>query len=124
MPLGLRKLAKVFSSMQNVRKTSRRRPVSSTWYVARITPPYSSAHYFPQSEATGVSKEGTEEFFFRAHGDKYAFKAKNTAERSSWLVALEKKIEVAKATKDQIQASEGYKKRIESYGKFASLMPS
>ena len=50
--------------------------------------------------------------------------AKNTAERSSWFVALEKKIEEAKAMKDQIQASEGYKKRIESYGKFASLMPS
>jgi hypothetical protein len=63
-------------------------------------------------------KEGPEEFFFKAHGDKYTFKAKNTEERSSWLVALEKKIEEAKAMKDEIQASEGYKKRIESYGKF------
>jgi hypothetical protein len=69
-------------------------------------------------------KEGTEEFFFKAHGDKYTFKAKHTEERSSWLVALEKKIEEAKAMKDEIQASEGYKKRMESYCKFASLMPS
>jgi hypothetical protein len=65
-----------------------------------------------------------EEFFFKAHGDKHTFKAKNTAERSSWVTALEKKIEEAKAMKDEIHASEGYKKRMESYGKFASLMPS
>jgi hypothetical protein len=65
-----------------------------------------------------------EEFFFKAHGDKYTFKAKNTAERSSWVVALEKKIEEAKATKGEIQGSEGYKKHLESFGKFASPMPS
>ena len=38
--------------------------------------------------------------------------------------ALKKKIEEAKAIKDEIQGSEGYKKRMESYGKFARLMPS
>jgi hypothetical protein len=62
-----------------------------------------------------------EEFFFKAHGDKHTFKAKNTEERSSWVAALEKKIEEAKAMKDEIQGSEGYKKRIESFGKLANL---
>jgi hypothetical protein len=57
-----------------------------------------------------------EEFFFKAHGDKHTFKAKSTAERSSWVVALEKKIEEAKAMKDEIQGSEGYKKHMESHG--------
>lgn len=65
-----------------------------------------------------------EEFFFKAHGDKHTFKAKSTAERSSWVVALEKKIEEAKAMKDEIQGSEGYKKHMEAFGKRASLMPS
>jgi hypothetical protein len=84
---------------------------------------YSSAHNFQQSEATSISTEGVE-FSFRAHGDKYTFKAKSTAECSSWVVALEKKIEEAKAMKDEIQGSEGYKKHMEAFGKFASVMPS
>jgi len=61
------------------------------------------------------------EFFFKVHGDKHTFKAKSIAERSSWVVALEKKIEEAKAIKDEIQGSEGYKKRMEAFGKLASL---
>jgi hypothetical protein len=72
----------------------------------------------PQSEATSVLIEGMEEFFFKAHGDKHTFKAKNSEERSGWVAALEKKIEEAKAMKDEIQGSEGYKKHLESFGKF------
>jgi hypothetical protein len=79
----------------------------------------SSAHNFQQSEATSITTDG-EEFFFKAHGDKHTFKAKSTAERSSWVVALEKKIEEAKAMKDEIQGSEGYKKHLEAFGKLAS----
>jgi hypothetical protein len=77
------------------------------------------AHNFRQSEATIITIDGVEEFFFKVHGDKYTFKAKSTAERSSWVVALEKKIEEAKAMKDEIRGSEGYKKHMEAFGKFA-----
>jgi hypothetical protein len=68
--------------------------------------------------------EGMDEFFFKAHGQKHTFQVKNEADRAGWLVALEKKIDEAKAMKDEIHGSEGYKKRLESYGTFAWCIPS
>jgi hypothetical protein len=71
-----------------------------------------------------VTVEGTDEFFFKSHGNKHTFQVKSNAERSGWVVALEKKIEEAKAMKNDIHGSEGYKKHMESYSKFAWPMPS
>ena len=65
-----------------------------------------------------MTTEGTDEFFFKAHGQKHTFQAKSTAERSSWVVALEKKIQEAKAMKDEIHGSEGYKKHMDSFSRF------
>ena len=82
------------------------------------------SQFSPQSDATGVTVEGTDEFYFRAHGQKHTFQAKSTAERSSWVVTIKKKIEEAKAMKDEIHGSEGYKKHMESFGTFAWSTPS
>jgi hypothetical protein len=92
------------------------------FYAKRAEDKSTPAGIINLSEATNVLIEGMEEFFFKAHGDKHTFKAKNSEERSSWVATLGKKIEEAKAMKDEIQASEGYKKRMESFGTFASLM--
>ena len=71
-----------------------------------------------------MAVDGIDEFFFRAQGQKHAFQVKSTAERSSWVVAIEKKIEQAKAMKDDIHGSEGYKKHLESFGTCEWSMPS
>jgi Pleckstrin homology domain len=69
-------------------------------------------------------KEGEDEFFFKAHGQKHTFQVKNAADRAGWLVALETKIEEAKSMKEEIHSSEGYKKHLESFSTFACPMPS
>ena len=71
-----------------------------------------------------MTVEGPDEFFFKAHGQKHTFQAKTTAERSSWIVAIEKKVEEAKAMKDGIHGSEGYKKHMEAFSEFSWSMPS
>lgn len=71
-----------------------------------------------------MTMEGMDEFFFKAHGQKHTFQVKNAADRAGWLAAFEKKIEEAKAIKDEIHGSEGYKKHLESFGMFAWSIPS
>ena len=45
-------------------------------------------------------------------------KATTAAERDGWFVAVEKAITEAKASKDTIESSEGYKENKEKIGKF------
>jgi hypothetical protein len=73
---------------------------------------------FLQSDASDLLKEGDEEFFFKAHGHKHTFQVKKAEDRAGWLAALGKKIIDAKAIKDEIHNSEGYKKHLETFGTF------
>jgi hypothetical protein len=49
-------------------------------------------------------------------GHKHTFEAQNPAERDGWFMAVEKAITEAKAAKDGVESSEGYKETKESIG--------
>ncbi|MCJ1340891.1 hypothetical protein MMC09_006187 [Bachmanniomyces sp. S44760] len=68
-------------------------------------------------EATEVTKEGLNEFFFKIHGHRHAFQAATRAERDSWIVAVEKEVTNAKTTRDGIVASDGYKNHLNKLAK-------
>ncbi|GAB7348455.1 hypothetical protein MBLNU459_g6872t1 [Dothideomycetes sp. NU459] len=73
------------------------------------------------SEASDLEKQFPHEFSFKLHGHKHTFKAANDAERDGWFVALEKAIPEAKAAKEGILGSEGYKQSVAHLGKPAAL---
>jgi hypothetical protein len=49
-------------------------------------------------------------------GHKHTFEAQNPAERDGWFMAVEKAITEAKASKDGVESSEGYKEIKENIG--------
>lgn len=71
--------------------------------------------------ATDLAKDGALAFAFKLSGHKHAFEAQTTAERDGWFVAVEKAITEAKASKDTIESSEGYKEAKEKIGKPTAL---
>ncbi|XP_014555359.1 hypothetical protein COCVIDRAFT_27697 [Bipolaris victoriae FI3] len=71
--------------------------------------------------ATDLAKDGALAFAFKLSGHKHAFEASTTAERDGWFVAVEKAITEAKASKDTIESSEGYKEAKEKIGKPTAL---
>ncbi|KAJ9648013.1 hypothetical protein H2199_001790 [Coniosporium tulheliwenetii] len=73
------------------------------------------------ADASDLTKEGFEIFSFRIHGQKHTFEAKTIIERDGWFLAMEKTMEEAKAAKDGILSSEGYKESISQLGKPAAL---
>ncbi|GFF41163.1 hypothetical protein IFM46972_06445 [Aspergillus udagawae] len=75
------------------------------------------AGIFNLAEISDLAKEGTNEFLFKVNGQKHTFQAANAAERDSWFVALEAKAAEAKAEKETIVASEGYKAELEKLTK-------
>lgn len=48
----------------------------------------------------------------------HKFEAQTTAERDSWIVAIEKAIEESKAIKEEVTGRPSYKSTLEGYGKF------
>ena len=68
-----------------------------------------------------MTKEGSNEFLFKLNGHKHTFQASTTAERDSWIAALEAKSTEAKAEKDTITSSEGYKAELEKLSKPAAV---
>jgi Pleckstrin homology domain len=68
-----------------------------------------------QAEITDVTKEGFNEFSFRLNGHKHVFQATSAAECSSWTATIETKATEAKALKEGLVSSDGYKKHIEHY---------
>lgn len=68
-----------------------------------------------QSDISKITKEAETEFQFKDGHHYQKFQAPNSAERDSWLVALEKESEQAKAMKSDIVGSEGYKKHLAAY---------
>jgi CxxC motif-containing protein len=71
--------------------------------------------------ATDLAKDGAVAFAFKISGHKHTFEAQTTAERDGWFVAVEKAITEAKASKDTIESSEGYKENKEKIGKPTTL---
>ena len=123
--LGLRRLARVSYSTQSAPRISHHPSASLIWYVASLL--FWSevlTDHFVKSEIHAVTIEDSNEFFFKAHGHKHSFKAANQEERKAWVVAIEKKAAEAKAMKDEILNSEGYKKHLETFSKFSFPMPS
>ncbi len=62
-----------------------------------------------------MTKEGTNDFSFKINGHKHVFQAASTAERSSWIAAIEARATVGRELKESILGSEGYKKHFERY---------
>lgn len=70
-----------------------------------------------QADAEDIKAAGTSEFIFKLHGHKHKFDAQTAPERDSWLTAVKKIAEEAKAKKDEIVASEGYKEALSKLSK-------
>ena len=82
------------------------------------------AGIFNLADATDITKDGSNEFHFKVGGVKHAFQASSSAERDSWVAAVEAKSADAKAQKETIVASEGYKSELEKLSKsFFFLIP-
>ncbi|RAR07040.1 immunogenic protein [Stemphylium lycopersici] len=71
--------------------------------------------------ATDLAKDGALAFAFKLSGHKHTFEAQSAAERDGWFLAVEKAITEAKASKDTIESSEGYKETKEKIGKPTAL---
>ncbi|KAF7508708.1 hypothetical protein GJ744_008955 [Endocarpon pusillum] len=69
------------------------------------------------AEVADVTKEGSNDFSFKLNGHKHVFQAASTAERSSWIAAIEAKAAEGRGLKEGILGSEGYKKHFEKYNK-------
>lgn len=69
-----------------------------------------------------MTKEGSLEFLFKVNGHKHTFQAANAAERDSWVLALETKVPEAKAEKEAVTSSEGYKAELEKLTKPAAVV--
>lgn len=74
-----------------------------------------------QADVSDVTKEGSSEFQFKIAGQKHTFQASSAAERDSWVVAIEAKAAEAKAEKEAITTSEGYKAELEKLTKPAAI---
>jgi hypothetical protein len=74
-----------------------------------------------QADATAVTKDGFDQFSFKVGSHHHRFEASKPAERDSWVVAIEKAIEEAKALKEELIGRESYKKNFEEYCKCALI---
>jgi len=68
-----------------------------------------------QADVSDVTKEGSNDFSFKVNGHRHVFQATSTAERSSWIAAIETKATEAKGLKEGVVGGEGYKKHLERY---------
>jgi len=62
-----------------------------------------------QADATAVTKSGSNDFSFKADNHTHKFEAASSAERDSWVVAIEKIVEGSKGLKADITGRESYK---------------
>ncbi|RFU30507.1 hypothetical protein B7463_g5819, partial [Scytalidium lignicola] len=72
---------------------------------------------FNLADISDITKEGSTEFLFKINGQKHTFQASSATERDSWLAALEAKSAEAKAEKETIISSKGYKTELEKLSK-------
>ncbi|KAJ5318804.1 hypothetical protein MYU51_012807 [Penicillium brevicompactum] len=92
------------------------------FFTKRAEDKATPAGIFNLSEVSDVTKEGSTEFLFKVAGQKHTFQASSAAERDSWVVALESKATEAKAEKETIITSEGYKAELEKLTKPAAAV--
>ncbi|KAL9100255.1 MAG: hypothetical protein Q9163_004347 [Psora crenata] len=69
------------------------------------------------ADMSDLAKGNFNDFSVSLHGHKHTFQALTKSERDGWLVALESKMGEAKASREAIVGSEGYKSQVEKYGK-------
>ena len=65
-----------------------------------------------------ITKEAQNEFHFKLHGHKHTFQAATSAERDNWFAVVENKASEAKASRNGIVDSEGYKNHLSSLSKW------
>ncbi|CDM36751.1 hypothetical protein DTO013E5_2873 [Penicillium roqueforti] len=92
------------------------------FFTKRAEDKATPAGIFNLADVSDVTKEGTHEFLFKVGGHKHTFQAANTAERDSWVVAIEAQATEAKAEKETIISSEGYKAELEKLTKPAVVI--
>ncbi|KAJ5779425.1 hypothetical protein N7457_007145 [Penicillium paradoxum] len=80
------------------------------------------AGIFNLADVSDVTKDGHNEFVFKVGGHKHTFQASSAAERDSWVVAIEANATEAKAEKETITSSEGYKAELEKLTKPAVVV--
>ncbi|BDD58496.1 hypothetical protein MAP00_003770 [Monascus purpureus] len=83
------------------------------FYVKRAEDKLTPQGIFSLADITDLTKEGFNEFHFKVNGQKHTFQAATAKERDSWLATLRAKIEEAKAQKEAITSSEGFKTELE-----------
>ena len=66
-----------------------------------------------------VAKGNFNDFGFTLNGHKHNFQAINKSEKDAWLVTINTKAAEAKATRESIVGSSGYKSQLEKYGMLA-----
>ena len=71
-----------------------------------------------QHDVSNTTKEAGERFSFKVGHQVHRFEAPHTADRDSWVVAIEKKVAEAKEMKADIHGRESYKKNVEEYCRF------
>lgn len=69
-----------------------------------------------------MAKAGPHDFTFKYHNHKHAFQAANATERDGWLVAIETRQAEAKANREGVVGSEGYKSSLEKFGRSLARM--
>ena len=74
-----------------------------------------------QADMSDVAKGNFNDFSVSVNGHKYTFQATTKAERDGWLVAIETKLPDAKSSKESIVGSEGYKEKLDKFGKIMSF---
>jgi hypothetical protein len=74
---------------------------------------YNALSNMLQAYATDLVKDGAVAFTVKISGHKHTFEAQTAAEREGWFIAVEKAITEAKAEKEGIESSEGYKEHKE-----------
>lgn len=63
-----------------------------------------------------MSRVDFNDFAFKLHGHKHTFQAQSRAERDSWIAAIETRATEAKASREGIVSSAGYKSSLDKFG--------
>ncbi|PWY76846.1 hypothetical protein BO83DRAFT_240804 [Aspergillus eucalypticola CBS 122712] len=94
------------------------------FFTKRAEDKASPAGIFNLADVSDIAKEGSTELHFKVNGQKHTFQASSTSERDSWIAALEAKAAEAKAEKEAVTSSEGYKAELEKLSKPAVAEPA
>lgn len=79
------------------------------------------AHVLALYDASELKKMQPYEFQFKIGTHQHSFKASSDAERDGWYVAIEKAMELSKASKESVRDSEGYKAEMEKLSMYSRL---